>query len=393
MHVLIIPSWYPESQDDIRGSFFREQALALFKHGCRVGVVYPQHRSLRQWRTGLSGKYGVEFDCDQGMPTYRFHGLNWFPRLPSLAASIWVRHGLKAFDCYIKDHGKPDIIHAHSILNAGVLAKKIKESYGIPFVVTEHSTAYARGLIPSARLRLAKEVTLSASKLFAVSHEFCRLLTAKFGRETEWNFLPNIVNQMFLSATRSPKEGLFRFVNVALADKKKQQSNIVAAFAMEFKDNSDVRLTIVGDGPELESLRKLVKDLGLENRIRMPGMFTRTQVLDEIASSNAFVLSSQYETFGVVIVEALAVGLPVIATRCGGPESIVQAEDGVLVPVGDVHALASAMRHVFDHQGKFDADEIRERCRVRYSEESVALKLIEEYSAVCLNGRYSPSCG
>lgn len=392
MHALIIPSWYPSHSGDIRGSFFREQALALFKRGCKVGVIYPQFRSLRQWRKALFEKSGLEIESDQGMPTYRFHRTNWLPRMPNWAAHLWVREGLKIFESYVKDHGLPDVIHAHSLLNAGLLAKKIKERYGIPFVVTEHSTTYARNLVTPVRLSAAKDVASSADKLYAVSNEFCEVLTYKLGPENIWNFLPNIVNDAFLTIPLIDKSANFRFINVALADRKKQQSNIITAFTKAFENDLDVSLTIAGDGPELDRLRGMVTSLGLDGRVKLPGRLTRGEVIKAVSSSNAFVLSSQYETFGVVVIEALALGIPVVATRCGGPESIVRPQDGVLVPVGDVDALATAMRYVYDHQNQYDAEEIREACRARYSEEKVTSKLMEEYRTICRNSGDNQSC-
>lgn len=392
MHVLIIPSWYPAYGGDVRGSFFREQALALFKHGCRVGVIYPQRRPLRQWKAVFTGRYGIEVEHDCGMPTYRLHGVKWFPRMPDLALRLWVKDGLRLFEEYVKTHGTPDVVHAHSVLNAGLLAEKIKQRYGVPFVITEHSTAYARELISPEGLDVVRRVILSADRLFAVSNEFCELLGAKLGEGREWEFMPNIVNEAFLSARRSASSTSFRFINVAFADDKKKQSNIVTAFAAEFRESLDVHLLIGGDGPALESLKKLAKDLNIEDQVLLPGRLTRTQVLEEMGRSNAFVLSSQYETFGVVLVEALALGLPVIATRCGGPESIVRPKDGILVPVEDVEALAKAMRHVYDHQSEYQVEEIREACRARYSEQSVALRLMGEYQAVCAANRNNQPC-
>jgi glycosyltransferase involved in cell wall biosynthesis len=85
-----------------------------------------------------------------------------------------------------------------------------------------------------------------------------------------------------------------------------------------------------------------------------------------------FVLSSLVETFGVVVAEALAMGVPVVATRSGGPESIVGADDGLLVPPGDELALADAMAVMVETRGDYNADLIRKRCIDRFSGAAVA---------------------
>jgi len=83
--------------------------------------------------------------------------------------------------------------------------------------------------------------------------------------------------------------------------------------------------------------------------------------------------------FGVVLIEALALGKPVISTRSGGPEDIVEEYNGLLVPVNNVEALADAMQYMVDNYYKFDQTEIQHRCYKKYSEESVGKALEELY--------------
>lgn len=384
MHVLIIPSWYPNHPGDIGGSFFREQALALHKHRCKVGVIYPQHRSLRQWAKILSGKHGIELQIDEGMPTLRYHGTNWFPRMPRLARARWMRHGWELFNEYIEQHGKPDVIHVHSILNAGILAREIHERQGIPFIITEHSSAYARQSISLSDLNVAQTAVHFAKKKFAVSNEFARLLDQIFIGDKKWQYMPNIVHERFFDKEiKAPKSDCFEFINVALVDKMKAQANILKAFANRFKNKNNIRLIIGGDGPELENLKTLAFNLGIAAQVEFAGLLTRDQVGEKMAQSSAFVLSSRYETFGVVLIEALALGKPVIATRCGGPESIVREQDGLLVPVDDVPSLAAAMQSIYENRAAYNAVEIRAACKERFSENVIAERLMQVYEEIC----------
>lgn len=384
MHVLIIPSWYPAYPGDVSGSFFREQAIALRKLGCEVGVIYPQLRSLRKWRSIFQGSYSIDMNDDSGVRTYRQHGMNWFPRLQGISQQVWLKAGLALAEKYIRENGCPDIVHAHSIFNAGFVAVAIKDKYGIPFVVTEHSTAYARRLIPADRLNSAIKVARKADELIAVSTEFCQLLGQILNIPRKWRYIPNIVNDAFLQKQVSPtRKDDFKFINIALANKKKGQKNIILAFASKFREHKNVHLLIGGDGPELKTLRQLAISLGVGDRVEFPGRLSRDQVLTQMSQANAFVLSSRYETFGVVVIEALALGLPVIATRCGGPESIVREEDGLLVPVDDVKSLGAAMESIYQNQGRYNPEQIRQACRDRFSEVVIARRLIDLYNDVC----------
>lgn len=384
MHVLILPSWYPTYPGDFGGSFFREQALALHLHGCQVGVIYPQLRSLRQWKTIFSGKRGIEEELDQGMPTYRLHGMNWYPRLPILGRKKWLADGLTLFEYYVRKNGKPDLLHAHSIFNAGILAYEIHKQYAIPFYITEHSSAFARRLVSEKEMKIAKDVVTKSSKNFAVSNEFSKLLAKMLPAFSPWEVMENLVNQKFLEKPIAKKAtSKFTFINVAGANENKCQSNIVDAFSRKFQQNRNVQLVIAGDGPELPRLKEQAIALGIEAQVSFLGKISRDQVLQKMSESNAFVLSSRYETFGVVVIEALALGLPVVATRCGGPETIVRQQDGILVPVDDVENLALAMESVYENYDQYNPVEIQQACKERFSEKAIANRLMTAYEEVC----------
>ena len=387
MNILILPSWYPANVNDIGGSFFREQAIAIAKRGVEVGVIHPSLRSMRRPSSILAGPYGVQAENDEGVQTYRSHGTAWFPRLPSLHKWQWLRHGHQLFEQYVNDHGRPDVIHVHSMLNAGVLALDIYKQYGIPYVITEHSSAFARGLLSEQQKFLARNVAHHAIKRFAVSKPFCELLMHQLGDETcVWNEMPNIVSQYFLDhktdALFNKKVKPFRFIAIAFLTKFKAIENLIHAFAKGFSGRDGVHLSIGGNGPERHRLEALVKNLGISEQVKFLGLLSRAQVLDTMNSADVFVLPSHYETFGVVVIEALALGKPVIATRCGGPESIIEPGDGLLVPTQDVDALARAMTEMALNIDHYDAEDIRERCRERYSGDAVVSRLTKVYQEV-----------
>ena len=98
-----------------------------------------------------------------------------------------------------------------------------------------------------------------------------------------------------------------------------------------------------------------------------------------MALSNAFVLSSEYETFGVVLVEALALGKPVIATKCGGPESIVTPEVGYLISKNSEKEMTDALLKLYQNWNKFNSLQIRQYCLENFSEKAVIGELTKIY--------------
>lgn len=385
MHVLIIPSWYPETPEDVDGIFFRLQAQALQRSGLKIGVTAPVFRSMRgKPASVVNGGYGIRSYTEENIPTYVYKSMYFFPRLPYLDRHRWVRAGWKLFKRYVRDHGTPDIIHAHSMNHAGILAQQIHEKTGIPFVLTEHSSTYARKLIRNwqrpAMLRSAQQ----CSARIAVSKDFCRLLETEYGG-LDWQYIPNSLSPAFIrpvDLANKPKNAEFTFCSVAHLNYNKGFDILLPAFAEALKTHPDLKLKIGGTGLIASQLHNLAAELGLENSVEFLGGLQNDQVLDLMFRSDAFVLASRNETFGVVFIEALSQGLPVAATRCGGPQTIINENNGILVPVGDVQALAGALVSLYENRGRYDAQTLRADCLSEFGEEAVVRQITAVYETI-----------
>lgn len=382
LHILIIPSWYPQFEGDIGGSFFREQAHALRNSGHKVGVIYPQVRSIKNLKGLYSKSYGKQYINDNGLNTYKFHHLA-IPKLTKVQNQRWVKHGLKIFEEYIKNFGMPDIIHVHSLKPAGYLALKINSKYQIPFVVTEHSSMFARYHISESDIQSLGKIIAASSYNIGVSKQFCNLLDGIFEFK-KWQYIPNIVNKNFLDSDIDPPNGKNEFIYLSICSLThiKAIDNLIRAFALIHKKTLNAILYIGGDGEERNNLEKLVKDLNLEDRVIFLGSLSREKVRTEMAKSSVFVLPSRYETFGVVLVEALALGKPIIATKCGGPESIINDKVGTLVEVDNIKELSKAMLEAYITPDKYNSNDIRQYCIDNFSEKTVTSKLTKIYHSV-----------
>ncbi|MDO5059239.1 MAG: glycosyltransferase, partial [Neisseria sp.] len=330
MHVLLLPSWYPETADDLNGTFFRQQALALQAHGLRVGVLAPLFRSLRgDTRTLFSRNYGVKIYNDSGIPTYTARSMLFFPRVPYLDRARWLAAGEKLFARYLAEQGKPDILHAHCVNNGGILAQRLAARYGIPYLITEHSSTYARGLIRPWQRRAMQQAVSQAGRLLAVSKGFCTLLENEFPH-SRWHYLPNMLDPAF-AAEPPPRTGRtqpFTFCSVGHLHAHKGFDILLHAFALFKQNGGQGRLKIGGGGPQRAALQQLAARLGIAAETGFTGALDREGVRQLMRESDAFVLASRTETFGVVLIEALSQGLPLIATANLGPQSVITAERG-----------------------------------------------------------------
>jgi teichuronic acid biosynthesis glycosyltransferase TuaC len=387
MHVLVLPSSYPTPGNPARGCFYREQAQALARAGVQVGVVAPVFRGLRTLtRERWQRSTGLFIGNDAGVQTVRRELWARFSPSPRLHGRHWLRVGRDLYRRYVDRFGVPDLIHAHGAYPAGRLAAAIAERDAIPFVLTEHSTAFARNSFRPWQDAIIRRVLRAAAVRIAVSPQLANLLESRFPSDASaWQTIPNLVAPDFQPTGKETREAIqtpFRFLNVALLTEKKSHDTLLHATAHLLARGTAVELRIVGDGPLRGSLTRLADRLGIASHVSFAGAFDRAGVVAEMQSADAFVLSSRHETFGVVVVEALATGLPVVATICGGPESIVGPQDGLLVPADNVAALAEGMLQIIAQRAEYPAAALQRRCRERFGEQAVIRQITDVYSRV-----------
>jgi glycosyltransferase involved in cell wall biosynthesis len=142
-----------------------------------------------------------------------------------------------------------------------------------------------------------------------------------------------------------------------------------------------VRLVIGGGGEIRRDLEALATSTGVRSQVTFLGAIPRDAVREAMWTANCFVLPSHAENFGVVLIEALATGLPVVSTRCGGPEDILNDRVGILLQPGDEEGLAEALS-VMRHRTVDDAEAIRSYAIARYGYATVGAQLRDLYLSV-----------
>jgi len=379
MHILILASFYPSSVRPYTGIFFQEQAEALQRAEHRVGViVLPRIReTLSIWRSFLPPSLTRE---DKNFPVYRMHR-GWFPRVfPRICAWLTRFYGLPVFEQYTKAHGMPDIIHAHNVFYAGYLASEIKKKYHIPAVLTEHSSNHIRGRIflPEQH-RIAQQTFQQVDSALAVSHALKNVLSRY---DSDFDVISNIVNTNFFTLSPMPQKTPFVIAAVGSLINIKNFPLLIHAFHQAFAGQSQVQLKIGGSGGDQNSLRQLINKLEMQSQIQLLGYLAREEVRNLFHESHVIVSSSQIETFGITLIEAMACGRPVIATRSGGPEDFVSEKTGLLVENNNIEALSQALKTMLNTYDQYDPKEIRYYCVERFSESAVVEQLLNRYQQI-----------
>jgi L-malate glycosyltransferase len=391
MHIVILPSWYRYNEVPGSGIFFRDQAVALAKEGCHVTILFAEPRSLRSFtlrKFFFESHFQINESNYDNVREYIFKGWNPLIR-SSIGRKIWIWIMFRLFCSYIRKYGKPDIVHVHSVLWAGVVASMIYKKFNIPYVVTEHSTGFIMEEINPALKPTFYKIGSEASMFFTVGEllakkvsDFCPIIVT--------TILPNFVDVAFfrnISPVKYFNRGEFIFFSLGNLLANKGYDILLSAFKKAFKGDFNIKLKIGGQGELAADLKAMTKVLGIEKQITFLGHLNRIQIREQLQSSDSFVLASRIETFGIVFIEAMACGLPVIGTRCGGPEGFILPDCGYLVAKEDVDQLACALQWMVENRKQFDEERISEYVTTNF-DSAVLAKVLLKYYEKCLKEYY-----
>jgi len=365
MKLLFIPSWYPSSARPDDGSFFRQWALALSNAGhevvCLVNIIHSL-RSLPGSISSVADKK-IAVETEGGLTVYRWETVNLHP---GREKSFSRRYGEKSellLDKILKDTGRPDAAIVHSsIWGGGALSETLK-SQKIPFIVFEHLKEF---LQTDSFNILQKETIFKAWKnakhIIAISSAMesaIESMAPEFSNKIIK--IPNPVDDsFFVPGNKTSLSEPFRFVTTALLRKEKRIDHLLSAFKLVVDENENCHLTIIGNGPDFKKIKRLVTTAGLKNKVTMMGYGNQDVVKETLQASHCFVLPSSVETFGLAVLEAMSVGLPVIATKCGGPEDLINTTTGIMIPVSnDTTLLSGAMLTMIKSLENYQSNEIR----------------------------------
>ena len=325
MKVLIIPYNSPTKENPNRAVFIKDHKDMLELLGNDVDVLGVIPKTLSDVIRNRSFRFGRLSHEKWLISVFAIKGLHKVNR--------WLFHtvGKYLLKKYLTKHkgNWPAVIHVHNATSAE-LALWCSIKYGIPYVITEHSSALWN-YDAEKDLQGLRHVYQKSKANIAVSENFALHLKNKF--KCDFQFLPNPVDTVFFSCPNPKKYGnTIKLISVGNLTKNKNHQLAIKSISTLFQQGLNIEYKIVGSGPELILLKKLVDKLEMQNVVTFEGSKTRREVKALLCASDRFLLPSIAETFGVVLIEAMACGLPVMALKNGGSESIItSASVGLLV--------------------------------------------------------------
>ena len=278
-----------------------------------------------------------------------------------------------------------DLVHAQFGYPDGAAAVRVARRLGIPAIVTEHAFQHPwLDDYPFVRRQTLRAQRGLAAHI-AVSDAVRKQIASFMGPRHDVRVIPVGVDPKTFFPRAHPDTGPPRVLYVGYRTLAKGADLLVEASARLARTDPQVQFLLVGDDGyrdkriQSDRIRSRVAELGLSDRITITGGKPPDEVAKLMRESSVLVLASRRETFGAVLVESLASGTPVVATRCGGPEEIVTRETGVLVAPENPEALARGIDEVLRNRGSFDPAALARYAVGRFSWDRVAKETIAVY--------------
>lgn len=377
--VLVLPSWYPNGEDALMGQYHIEYCEALAADGrFDVSMLVVERARLKN-PIGFI-KSPKEFVVShRGFKAYGVRMLNTAPISFSWQQKRYLKAVRAGYKKYQAEIGRPDIIHAMVTVPAGYAAVRLGEDLGVPVVITEHASYYKRFL--SGKEGPYGSYALHHTSITAVSRFMAEEIKAEQG--VCCDVLPNVVDtENYTPSKKQRGEGL----NIAIISALRQGKRIQdAAEAIKLLKQSgrieNIKCTVAGDGFLQGEYKRMIEQAGMADCFDFAGRKTKPELAELLKQSDLLLVTSEYETFCIPAIEALASGVPVVSTRCRGPEEYLTPECGALCNPKDPADMADAIYSVYKRLDEFDAKKLAAVAE-QYSPKSVAGLAWELYNRI-----------
>jgi glycosyltransferase involved in cell wall biosynthesis len=361
-HILFISSWNSKKSDVLTDIFVRRYAAALCKE-YKVSVIFITSEENAEINEYIDGNVYYL--------TYFYKKVNL--RIPLFKKALQLFRYLsawyKALKIFQQKRGKPNLIHVHVIFPVSLIVLYLKLRWRIPFIITEHWTGYLPrdGRYKGFFLKTLTKISVKkASAITTISIALMKRML-EFGLKNNYYVIPNPVDASLFKINPFCKKE-HNFIHVSLFDDaQKNISGIVRVFAKFLMKHPHSTLTLVGDGDDRNSIQSLCEKLNIETSVCFTGIKTGNELVALLQKSLALISFSNYETQGVVLVESIYCGTPVIATNLECVKEFVNSKNGILVNPEDETGLYSAMETIFLTESSYTSINVRETLAEKFS--------------------------
>lgn len=381
--VLWLVSWYPNRLDNFDGDFIQRHARAVALH-CKIHVIYVKKDDKL-----AAGENTTERKASGNLTEQIIYYNSKKTGIGLLDKMISHRHYKKHFQnaitSYIGSSGKPELVHVHVAMKAGVAALWIKKNRGIPYIVSEHWTAYLANADQRSEQfslpfrNILGRVIKESSALTVVSDLLGKSIQRHFP-SVQYHVIPNVVDTDIFYAVDKNETQATRFIHISNMNYQKNTEAILEAlFLLKKKHPAEIYLY----GPVNSSLQAFIEKHGLESCVYTMGEVPQAEIARAIQQSDALLLYSRFETFGCVLIEANACGIPVIVSELEVFHEIIEeGVNGIFVEGENAGALAEKLEQFIMQKYTFDKTAIASTAAQKYNFNKVGQQFLDIYTTI-----------
>lgn len=371
LNILMITKWYPNREDPQLGVFIQKHAKAISLLDT-ITVIYAygisnkkENYQIEYYQHGNLNEVIVYYKKATGSFSLVINGYRYFKSITS------------AFSFYRKknQNKKIDIIHSYIFLRSVLIGKYLSFRNKVPLVISEQWSGYATGKFAEYSIMkrwLISWLCKNSKGLSMVSQFLQTKMHSNNLKNSNEAITPNVIEKIVVSEIKTSDTVQVLLV-ADLVDDIKNISAVIRIVAKVKDVFPNFVLKIIGQGRDKENLLHLSESLNLVNhKVIFEGLKTNEEVYEYLKECDFLVMNSRFETFSLICVEAMSCGKPVLATRCGGPESFVTEANGILIPVDDDQELMNQFIYMLKNYSSFNRLEIRSSVEKQFSPQTVA---------------------
>ncbi len=379
--ILFLASWYPTPQNKNHGIFIKNHAISLSKY-IPVIVVYAYSSNTAKQPEIFKNKQG---NYEEWLLEYK--KTSAVPILSSVIKFFRFKSAYKKLlNELISNNVLINGIQLNTIFPAAVILPMFKKHFKVPYTIVEHWSGYLaedgsyKTIFQKA---ITKKITRNASKIYYVSEKQKEAMLSH-NLIGNYELLYNVVDTdvFFKIKKTEKKDPTFLHVSSLVEKEKNINGTLHVMQKLQAKNYKFQFIIVGGTTTNVNFYKEQAERLGLKN-IFFVGEKTQQEVSRYMQNTDALILFSNYEGMPVVVLEALASGLPVFASNVGQLPNIINNDFGRLVPVNNESALEKYLEEFLNTNLKFDSDKMIEFIHTNASKEAIGKKLADYYTDVC----------
>ncbi|GAB1467581.1 glycosyltransferase family 4 protein [Candidatus Cloacimonadota bacterium] len=380
MNLLIYSHGFPNPVEEHRSAFVRD-IIRFLPHDIKVTVIAPVPYFLNKQR----GKSNIS------IPYFRTESLGnrnveiYHPRYPLLPKNylrciVGFLEAIFTLNCVRKINKQVpiDLIHVNWAFPDGVAVYCISKLTKIPYVITEHQGSIADLLNITYYNMLLGHVYRGSRSLIIVSESLKKPLQLLKGGTPKPIIVSNGIDTNRFQLVKKSLQ-LTKLLYIGNLIPGKGVEHLIRAISILAADGINLQLSIVGNGQQREALIALAIKLNVAKQITFMGIIHPNDIPALLLDHDLLVLPTLVESFGIVLIEAMAAGLPVLSTLGGGPQYIISPEVGVLVQPGSAKAIADGIKDIMERWDAFEPQAINDYCKQHYDIKDICKQLTSIY--------------